>query len=562
MMPNPNGGKKSKKGRGREGLGEKTLTEYCRVWVRNNECSAYLGPTENIVRIGCPDWPTSAKSTRADLLQRADHGAARHDGTFEAEESESFLDALWWDMSAEHDAILGKPWLLFLIRPSHHSDKTFRDVYEAIIEVRKKAGGNRRRREIYYLLVLMALRSEVSIRNQLRIRTAALVMAQRERDIFPHSRTSSWDKSSVDLNREASPLLKGLPSDPREALNKVLDSVSSVHDHLGYLRNRPYEFLPYILSGPDIEDIGREQHAEQLDAFISGSRQRPFFSIAGRHGTGKTTFLRAYLKAQAAKGCLFACFFTDWRKGQRCQPQRILEHLMIEANPSYVLDLGTLLPTDEREAAERFWQAITCFTGEVPAKRIVIFLDAQDETENNPYGQLSLTEIFLRAEEDGDLPPGVRFVLSSRPSEGFKKLVGTYDIDFDASPVQSNLVAEYLDRELRSQGIDAPGATIQELAQRCRRSFTHADLLVRRIIEYGGLPDSLDMLPTKPDDVLKSEWQRFQSGPLNKEETRTLFGVLLAHLGTPSLSELCDMTEVSADALVQFFGIHKYHVTV
>ncbi len=562
MAPKPTDGKKSQKSRGRKGLGEKTLIQYCRLWLLENECSAYLGPMENIIRIGFPEWSTMPDNTRTELLQCADHGAARHDGALKSLKSADFLDALWLDVSTRNDNILGRPWVVFLKEPPQHSDKILRDVYSALMEIRKKAGGNRRRRELYYLLVLRWLRSHVNVTNLLRIRVAALAIAQRERNIFPDSRTASWDKSSVNLDPKSSPFLRDLPSAPREALSQVLEGVSSTRDNLNYLRNKHYEFLPFILSGQNIEDIGREQHAKQLETFISGSPERPFFSIVGSHGTGKTTFVRAYLKAQAAKGRLFPCFFVDWRKGQRCRPQRILEHLMIEANPSHVLDLGAHLPMDEHESAEQFWRAVACFSGERPAKRIVIFLDAQDETENNPYKQLSLTQILLRAREDDDLPPGVRFILSCRPSEGFRKLVDTYDIDFDVDQLQSDLVVKYFDTGLRSLGISAPDATVQELVHRCQQSFSYADLLTRRIIEHGGLTNSLHELPTKPEDMLKTEWQRFQNGPLSEEDTRTLLSVLLAHLGTPSLSDLHNMAGLSADKLLRFFQIHGHHFDI
>ena len=411
-------------------------------------------------------------------------------------------------------------------------------------------------RELYMLLFLSKCRLDKTLKNKLANRIAGIAAMQNRGfgKRFSPEPDAAWRAIPMDcLAAGTFPRLKELQIKPAQALERIL-ALASDPSRLGPdMTERVYDFTREILQAPT--PCGREEMLRMIDVFVRGPRDVPFFTIAGGPGTGKSTIVAAYLRRRKMKGVEHPHFLVDREQGERARTYRILEHLARCVNPAFVAGLSSPVPVDDRQAEELFQKALQPFTGERKSKRTVIFVDGLDETEAGEYSQSSIAAALRRLH----LPPGVRFVLASRPTKDFRKLAGTFDIDLDNNSSQNEAIRHYF--QARFDGNAAARIDIDRLMEKTNRSFLYARLAAKDIVQALSEHESYDVerMPEGLDEYLETEWERATAGP-NPDQGAVpkLLAVIAAHRGAPTLDDLADFTGIAVTEVQGFIGAHQH----
>ena len=539
----------------RTGISQERILEFCRERAKESGTRMFLGSAIDLLVDIRPDWDNLPNDVK-DGLTKTFYDQVEHIVINDSDD-EPFLDLLLGGLEE-----MDFPWLLYVESDVRVKKGREHSWCSHLREIRQKVE-TRKPRELYYLLLLFRQCAHSSIVFAVQLRMIAIAAAQAGNiKRYGDSKTATWTDRHKDFNTEKCPLLKDINISPENALKTLLHFVRTGTATISYIHTRPYRFHEEVLRNPPVQPIGRDGCLELIDRYLGrhDSQERRYYTIVGGPGTGKSTIMLSLLRRLSKRGNPCPCLLIARDKGHD-EPLRLLEHLTIKLNPGSLIDLPSPFPDDVWDAERRFEKALSIYTGKTRSTHTVIFIDAIDETEQNPYGQPALAALLRRIEQRGGFPPGVRFVISARPTHHLRRLVGSYDIDLNTAEWQPQAIRAFYEDRLHTVLADRNGTiTLDALVERTERSFLYAELAVREILSAykKGVRCNVNRSPADLDEFLDIEWDNIVRGPLKDGKVSRIMSVVAAYPGTLSFDELHAVAGISLEEVFEFFAAHEH----
>jgi hypothetical protein len=212
-------------------------------------------------------------------------------------------------------------------------------------------------------------------------------------------------------------------------------------------------------------------------------------------------------------------------------------------------------------AIDLLQQELLAFSKSNSDMPLIIVFDGQDETEDNPYGEAPLARRLCELK----VPHNIGFIIASRPTKEFRKLVLAFDIDLDTAPSQITAIRTYYKHELHTVLHDQSySLDLEELIRRTERSFLYATLAVRDILDAHKHKHPYDMqaAPKGLAQRLDTEWERLTKAPLQLGQTVRLLAIIAAQDSPNTLDALADLSQLTVAEVKSFLASHGWFFTM
>jgi hypothetical protein len=305
---------------------------------------------------------------------------------------------------------------------------------------------------------------------------------------------------------------------------KVQKLQALLADHRGFMQNRLGSF------------VGRQQELAVIQQCISAKMTTGgYVTITGQAGQGKSSIIARLVEQYGLDTTAF--HFIPLSPGPDHQVG-LLRNLMARLILKY--DLSDLYVASDNRAALRDYFPKVLRDVVVAGGQEVIFIDGLDQLEEDLNGVRDLS--FLPT----NLPPGIVFVLGTRPNDTLQPLQLLSPLEEYRLPDMSR---QDFDLILAHRGVQLESVLADRFYQMVEQNALYLDLAAKELVEAGQIsPDELiARLAHNPGNLFSLSITRFKRQSSEwREVLRPILGLLLAArepLGLHSMSTILNIED-------------------
>ncbi len=298
-------------------------------------------------------------------------------------------------------------------------------------------------------------------------------------------------------------------------------------DHTGFLRKRLVSF------------VGREQELVEIRQRIAEHMTAGgYVMITGQAGQGKSSIIAKLVDEYGHEDVAY--HFIPFNPGPDHQVG-LMRNLMARLILKY--DLSELyVASDSRPALRDYFPHVL---SDVRAKggSEVIFLDGLDQLEEDATGVRDLT--FLPTNP----PPGIVFVLGTRPNDTLKPLELLKPHDEYWLP---NLSREDFDRILQHRQVTLERTLADRFYQAMQENALYLDLIAQELAKSRGVrpEEIIERVATNPENLFSLSMRRLKRQKLEwREVVKPILGILLVAREPCSFLHIRQILHLDADRL-------------